>query len=77
MTREELLALPVSIDLMTAARALGIGRTLAQGLARSGEFPVKVLRLGNRYKVVTSDLLALLGVENPDGSGGATDGEAA
>lgn len=63
MTREELLALPVTIDLVTAARALGMGRTKAYELVRTGEFPVPVLALGNRKRVVTEHLLALLGVE--------------
>jgi hypothetical protein len=62
MTREELLALPVSVDLMTAARALDMGRTTAHKLARTGRFPVKVLRVGNRYKVATADLLEALGM---------------
>lgn len=63
MRRDELLALPVSIDLVTAGRALGIGRTKAHALARNGEFPVRVLRVGAKYRVVTTDLLTLLGVE--------------
>ena len=44
-----------------AAAALGIGRTLAYDLARRGEFPVQVLRLGRLYKVPRSALNALLG----------------
>ena len=35
MTEEEVLALPVTVDLMTTARALGIGRTRAYELART------------------------------------------
>ena len=43
----ELLALPAAVPLWpTAARALGIGRTKAHQLARAGQFPVPVLRLG-------------------------------
>jgi hypothetical protein len=61
MTRAELLALPVSVDLLVAARALGLGRTFAYELARSGDFPVRVLRLGNRYRVARADLLRALG----------------
>jgi predicted DNA-binding transcriptional regulator AlpA len=63
MTRAELLSLPASIDLLTAARALGIGRTTAYQLARAGEFPVKVLRLGTRYRVATSALLVVLHID--------------
>ena len=72
MTREELLSLPVSVDVVTAARALLLGRTKAHELVRAGEFPVPVLRFGNSYRVRTSDLLTLLGVtpaNAPHGSG--------
>ncbi|WP_460443879.1 hypothetical protein [Amycolatopsis cihanbeyliensis] len=48
---------------MTAGRALGLGRTLAYELAKKDEFPCRVLRLGNSYRVVTADLLRVLGVE--------------
>ncbi len=63
MTREELLSLPASVDLATTARALGLGKTLTYALARRQELPVKVLRLGNVYRVATADILAVLGVE--------------
>jgi len=64
VTREELLALPVSVDLVpTAARAIGVGRTVAYEMARNGTFPVPVLKLGTRYRVVTADLRRLLGVD--------------
>ena len=63
MTTEELLALPPTVDLVTAARALGISRNVAYGLAGRNEFPVPVLRLGCRYRIPTSGLLQLLGVK--------------
>ncbi len=63
ISREELLALPPSTNLVTAGRAIGIGRTKAHQLARAGAFPVRVLRVGATYRVVTADLLALLGLE--------------
>jgi hypothetical protein len=66
MTRDELLALPVSFDLMVAARALGVGRTLAYDMAKRDQFPVRVLRLGNRYRVTRADLLRVLGVADDD-----------
>jgi len=64
VNRAELLALPATVDLVTAARALGIGRTTAYQLARSGEMPVKVLRLGTRYRVPSAALLELLGISS-------------
>lgn len=63
MPREELMQLPPVVDLETAGRALGIGRTKAYELAQQDEFPVKVLRIGGGYRVVTSDLYRLLGVD--------------
>jgi hypothetical protein len=63
LTSEELLALPAVIDLDTANRALWIGRSTGYGLAKQGRYPVKVLRLGNAYRVVTADLLELLGLQ--------------
>ncbi|ONH25236.1 hypothetical protein [Pseudofrankia asymbiotica] len=62
LTREELLALPAVIDLQTAARAFGMGRTKAYDLARAGEFPCRVLRINNIYHVPTAELLRVLGV---------------
>jgi len=64
LTRAELLALPAAIDLVTAGRALGIGRTRAHELARGGDFPLPVLRLGREYRVATAELLCLLGIES-------------
>ena len=62
MTRAELLALPVTVDIGTAARALGLGRSTGYELARRREFPCRVLRVGSSYRVPTADLLRVLGV---------------
>ncbi|HKS47405.1 MAG TPA: DNA-binding protein [Amycolatopsis sp.] len=62
MTQAELLALPVMIDLVTGGRAFGFGRTKTYELARTGQFPVKVLRLGGSYRVATADVLRALGL---------------
>lgn len=73
LTSDELLALPAVIDLDTANRALMIGRSTGYGLAKQREYPVKVLRLGNAYRVVTADLLKLLGLERQQADGGQID----
>lgn len=73
LTGDELLALPAVIDLDTSNRALMIGRSTGYGLAKQGEYPVKVLRLGNAYRVVTADLLKLLGLGRQQGDGGQDD----
>lgn len=64
MKLEELLALPVSTDLVTAGRAFGMGRTKAHELQRRGEFPCRVRKLGGRYRVARADLLRALGIED-------------
>jgi excisionase family DNA binding protein len=68
LTRAELFALPVVIDITTAARALGLGRSTAYELARRGEFPCRVLRIGSSYRIPTADLLRVLGIEPGDRS---------
>lgn len=62
MTRDEVLALPVTVDLLTTARALGIGRSMAYEMARAGTYPVPLFKVGKRYRAMRADLLAVLGV---------------
>lgn len=74
MSRAEALALPVMVSLDTSNRALDLGRTTGYALARRGEYPVKVHRLGNQYRVSRADLLRFLGI---DTAGEASRGDAA
>ena len=53
MSMAELQELPVSFDLVTAGRAFRIGRTKAHQLARAGDFPCPVLRVGQAYEQAT------------------------
>jgi predicted DNA-binding transcriptional regulator AlpA len=62
MRREELLSLPAVVDLPTAAHVLGVGRSAAYELVRTGQWPTPVLRLGRLIKVPTAPLLELVGV---------------
>lgn len=62
MTEAELLALPPAVDLATAGRAFGIGRTKAFELARTGQFPVKVLQVGQKFRVPKTAILEALDV---------------
>lgn len=61
-TIRDLLELPPTVDVETAARALGIGRTNAYALARGGQFPCEIIRAGRLMRVVTADLRRVLGV---------------
>ncbi|MCZ4605342.1 integrase [Streptomyces sp. Lzd4kr] len=70
MQLAELLALPVAFDLETSNRALQLGRTKGFQLAKQGDYPVRVLRVGRTYRVTRADLLRALGVDpNSDGAG--------
>jgi hypothetical protein len=57
--------LPASVSLLDAARALGIGRTSAYNLARQGQFPCPLIKVGALYRVPTAGLLRLLAL-TPD-----------
>jgi hypothetical protein len=72
-SEDEVRALGVSTDLVTAAAVLGIGRTTAHALARAGRFPVPVLRIGRRYRVPVAPILQLLALP----AAGAATGPAA
>lgn len=65
--RDELLSLPVTVDVETAGRAFGLGRTVAYRLVRDGEFPVPVMRVGNKYRVCSAELWRALGVSPESG----------
>jgi hypothetical protein len=55
--------LPAVIDVETAGRLLGLGRSAAYQLVKDGGWPTPVLRLGRRWRVLTAPLLALLGID--------------
>ena len=69
----EVHALPAVIDVETAGRLLGLGRSAAYQLVKDGGWPTPVLRLGRRWRVLTAPLLALLGIDGLEPSAaGAT-----
>ena len=63
LTEAELLALPPAVELSVAGRAFGIGRTKAYELARAGQFPVKVLPVGLKFRVPKTAILEALGLD--------------
>ena len=65
LTLAEITALPAVTDLVTAGRALGLGRTRAYELARAGQFPCPVIRAGKSWLVPTAGLLTVLGLPSP------------
>jgi hypothetical protein len=67
MTMEELLALPVVIELRVAARAVGIGRNKAYEYAAAGQFPgdppLPVQKYGGEWRVTRPNLFRHLGLD--------------
>lgn len=63
LTIGEVLRLPATVDVTTAGRALGFGRSKAYALARSGAFPCRIIRAGGTYRVPTSVILEALGID--------------
>ncbi|WP_449475349.1 DNA-binding protein [Streptomyces abikoensis] len=61
MSWEELRALPPLINVVTAARALGVGRDKAYRLIKEGAFPARTVTMGGVTKVSTASLWELLG----------------
>ena len=63
MTVERAQNLPPVVDVPTAAAILGIGRTAAYELIRSGQWPTPILRLGKLIRVPSGPLLELVQVQ--------------
>jgi len=62
LSKEQILALPAAVDIPTAGRCFGIGRTRAYEMARSGKFPCPVLPLDREFRVTRAAILAALGI---------------
>lgn len=56
-TAEKVRELGLVTSLETAAQILGIGRSKAYEMARTGEFPVRVMRVGRVYRVPVNPIL--------------------
>jgi len=56
---------PAVVDSGTAGRAVGLELTLAHDLARHGDSPVPVLRVGRIYSVAMARVRNLLAIDAP------------
>ena len=65
MNREELEALPVVVDVPTAARVLRLSRSVAYQQIAAGTWPTPILRVGRQIRIPTAPLVALLGLDSP------------
>ncbi len=68
LSYEEVLALPVTVDVVMAARALGLSRDGAYELLRRDEFPVRTIKVGRLRRVPRAELLRVLGIDPALGS---------
>lgn len=57
-TAQRVTALGATTSLAVAAAILGLSRATAYRLARTGRFPVPVLRAGSQYRVPVAPILA-------------------
>ena len=57
-TVQDVRALGVTTDVVTAGRVLGLSRNSAYALARRGEFPLPVIKAGSQYRVPVAAILA-------------------
>jgi predicted DNA-binding transcriptional regulator AlpA len=63
-TLDEIRTWPATVKIPQAATALGISKSHAYELARTGELPVKVLRVRGVCNVVTASLVAVLSADD-------------
>jgi hypothetical protein len=60
LTLREIRKLPATVDVPTAALALGIHRSTLYEAIRTGSSPVKTLSVQRRIVVLTADLIRVL-----------------
>nr|BFD91005.1 hypothetical protein KitaXyl93_23650 [Kitasatospora sp. Xyl93] len=56
MTLEQVLGLPVTINVVTAAKALGVGPNTAYAAIRDETFPLDMISVGGSKRVLTASL---------------------
>ncbi|WP_369794921.1 hypothetical protein [Kitasatospora sp. NRRL B-11411] len=63
-SRAALAALPPAMLLTDANRLLALSRTKGYRMARDGEYPCATIQVGDGHRVVTAELLRLLGLDD-------------
>lgn len=72
MQLDELLRLPVMVDLETSNRAFLLGRTKGFSLAKQGNYPCQVTRVGRTYRVSRAALLRALDIDPTESGAGSS-----
>lgn len=65
-TLDEVRALGLVTDVVTAGACFGLARTKAHELVRAGQFPVPALKVGGRWVVPVAPIVAALSGEPVD-----------
>jgi predicted DNA-binding transcriptional regulator AlpA len=60
LTLKQVRELPAAIDVSTAAKALGVSRASAYQSITEGTFPVAVIKVNRRLRVLTASLVEVL-----------------
>jgi len=60
VTIEDVRAWPATVSVPKAAEAFGISKSHAYELARTGQFPARILKVGGSVRVVTASILRAL-----------------
>lgn len=61
MTLGEIRKQAATVDVETAAAALGVGRSTLYEAIRTGQSPVRTITVGRRILVLTADLIRVVG----------------
>lgn len=59
-TLDEIRRWPATCSVPEAGAAFGLGRNKSYELVKDDEFPVRVIKIGVNYRVLVSELLAVL-----------------
>ena len=68
LTRDQILALPPTVNLVTLAECLGLSEPTIRACHRSGELDrlgIKINKLGAQHRVITSSVWDYLGISLP------------
>lgn len=68
----QVLELPAMATARQAFAAVGVSEYTGYELVRNDEFPIEPVRVGRAIKFRRASILALLGLEDDNGAGGAT-----
>lgn len=57
---------PATVDVPTAGAVFGLSRSHSYELVKRGQFPVTVIQIGSRYRVLTESIIRAVSEPPPD-----------